>query len=59
MMRMTRSFQGIGTVPRVFIDAMYKSTVEVKDVVERWAALTLQRGFRILKSSPHIYDYNV
>jgi hypothetical protein len=35
---------------------MYKSAVEVKDAVKRWAILTLQREFRVVKSSPHIYD---
>jgi hypothetical protein len=35
---------------------MYKSAVEVKDAVKRWSTLTLQREFRIVKSSPHIYD---
>jgi hypothetical protein len=35
---------------------MYKSAVEVKDVVKRWSTLTLQREFRVVKSSPHIYD---
>jgi hypothetical protein len=35
---------------------MYKSAVEVKDAVKRWATLTLRREFRVVKSSPHIYD---
>jgi hypothetical protein len=35
---------------------MYKSAVEVKDAVKRWSTLTLQRKFRVVKSSPHIYD---
>jgi hypothetical protein len=35
---------------------MYKSVVEVKDAVKRWSTLTLQREFRVVKSSPHIYD---
>jgi hypothetical protein len=41
---------------KVSIGAMYKSVVEVKDAVKRWATLTLQREFRAVKSSPHIYD---
>jgi hypothetical protein len=40
----------------VSVGAMYKSVVEVKDVVKRWSTLTLQREFRVVKSSPHIYD---
>jgi hypothetical protein len=35
---------------------MYKSAVEVKNAVKRWSTLTLQREFRVVKSSPHIYD---
>jgi hypothetical protein len=41
---------------KVSIGATYKSAVEVKDAVKRWANLTLQREFRVVKSSPHIYD---
>jgi hypothetical protein len=41
---------------KVSVGTMYKSAVEVKDVVKRWATLTLQREFRVVKSSPHIYD---
>jgi hypothetical protein len=40
----------------VSVGAMYKSAVEVKDAVQRWSTLTLQREFRVVKSSPHIYD---
>jgi hypothetical protein len=39
----------------VSVGAMYKSAVEVKDAVKRWSTLTLQREFRVVKSSPHIY----
>jgi hypothetical protein len=39
----------------VYVGAMYKSAVEVKDAVKRWSTLTLQREFRVVKSSPHIY----
>jgi hypothetical protein len=38
---------------------MYKSAVEVKDAVKRWSTLTLQREFRVVKSSPYIYIYDV
>jgi hypothetical protein len=41
---------------KVSIGAMYKSAVEVKDEVKRWATLTLQREFRVVKTSSHIYD---
>jgi hypothetical protein len=41
---------------KVSVGAMYKSAVEVKDAVKRWATLTLQREFGEVKSSPHIYD---
>jgi plastocyanin len=41
---------------KVSVGAMYKSTVEVKDAVKRWATLTVQSEFRVVKSSPHIYD---
>jgi hypothetical protein len=40
----------------VSVGAMYKSAVEVKDAMKRWSTLTLQREFRVVKSSPHIYD---
>jgi hypothetical protein len=40
----------------VSVGTMYKSAVEVKDAVKRWYTLTLQREFRVVKSSPHIYD---
>jgi hypothetical protein len=40
----------------VSVGAMYKSEVEVKDAVKRWSTLILQREFRVVKSSPHIYD---
>jgi hypothetical protein len=41
---------------KVSIGVMYKSAVEVMDAVKRWASLTLQREFRVVKSSPHIYE---
>jgi hypothetical protein len=40
----------------ISVGALYKSAVEVKDAVKRWSTLTLQREFRVVKSSPHIYD---
>jgi hypothetical protein len=36
--------------------ALEVSALEVKDAVKRWSTLTLQREFRVVKSSPHIYD---
>jgi hypothetical protein len=40
----------------VSVGAMYKSAIEVKDAVKRRSTLTLHREFRVVKSSPHIYD---
>jgi hypothetical protein len=40
----------------VSVGAMYKSAVEVKDAMKRWSTLTLQREFKVVKSSLHIYD---
>jgi hypothetical protein len=41
----------------VSVGAMYKSTVEVKDAMKRWSTLTLQREFRVVKSSPHTHTH--
>jgi hypothetical protein len=41
---------------KVSVGAMYNSAVAVKDAVKRWATLPLQREYRVVKSSPHIYD---
>jgi hypothetical protein len=41
---------------KVSVGAMYKSAVEMKDVVNKGATLNLQRELRVVKSSPHIYD---
>jgi hypothetical protein len=38
----------------VSVGVMYKSAVEVKDAVKSWSTLTLQREFRVVKSSSHI-----
>jgi hypothetical protein len=35
---------------------MYPSTSHLKDVVKQWSTLTLYREFRVVKSSPRIYD---
>jgi hypothetical protein len=35
---------------------MYSNVVNLKDAVKMWATLTLQREFKVVKSSPHIYD---
>jgi hypothetical protein len=40
----------------VTVGAMYPGTAHVKDIVKQWSTLTLQRIFRIVKSSPRIYD---
>jgi hypothetical protein len=40
----------------VSVGAMYSNVVDLKDAVKRWATLTLQREFKVVKSSPHIYD---
>ena len=40
----------------VSVGAMYSNAGDLKDAVKGWATLTLQREFRVAKSSPHIYD---
>ena len=35
---------------------MYPTTAYMKDAVKRWSTLTLHREFRVLKSSPVIYE---
>ena len=35
---------------------MYPTTEHVKDAVKRWSTLNLHREFRVLKSSPSIYE---
>jgi hypothetical protein len=36
--------------------ALYANSGELKDAVKRWSTLTLNREFRVLKSSPIVYD---
>jgi hypothetical protein len=44
------------TKNEVCVGAMYPSTAHLKDAVKQWSTLTLQREFRVVKSSPRIYD---
>jgi hypothetical protein len=44
------------TENEVIVGAMYPSTTHVNDAVKQWSTLTLHRGFRVVKSSPRIYD---
>jgi hypothetical protein len=37
-------------------DAIYPNTTHLKDAVKQWSTLTLHREFRVVKSSPRIYD---
>jgi mRNA-degrading endonuclease YafQ of YafQ-DinJ toxin-antitoxin module len=36
--------------------ALYANSGELKDAGKRWSTLTLNREFRVLKSSPAVYD---
>jgi hypothetical protein len=36
--------------------ALYANSRELKDAVKRWSTLTLNREFKVLKSSPPMYD---
>jgi hypothetical protein len=40
----------------VCVGAMFPSTAHLKDAVKQWSTLTLHREFRVVKSSPRIYD---
>jgi hypothetical protein len=40
----------------VLVSAMHSNAVNLKDAVKRWATLTLQREYKVVKSSPYIYD---
>lgn len=44
------------SVNEVTVGAMYRSGDEVKEAVQRWSTLCLQREFRVNKSSPSVYD---
>jgi hypothetical protein len=39
----------------VSVGTMYSNPVDLKDVVKRWATLSLQTEFNVVNSSPHIY----
>ena len=41
---------------KVCVGVMYPTTAYLKDAVKRWSTLTLHREFRVLKSSPGIYE---
>lgn len=36
--------------------ALYANARDLKDAIKRWATLTLQMQFRLVKSSPSVYD---
>jgi hypothetical protein len=40
----------------LFEGALYANLGELKDAVKRWSTLTLNREFRVLKSSLVVYD---
>jgi hypothetical protein len=44
------------TENEVCVGTMYPSTANLKDAVKQWSTLTLHREFRVVKSSPRIYD---
>jgi len=38
------------------VGAIYHSKKEMKEAVQRWAAKCLQKEYRVVKSSPRVYD---
>ncbi|WVZ50386.1 hypothetical protein U9M48_001643 [Paspalum notatum var. saurae] len=40
----------------VSVGAIYHSKIELKEAVQRWAAKSLKKEFRVVKSSPQVYD---
>ncbi|WVZ95502.1 hypothetical protein U9M48_041257 [Paspalum notatum var. saurae] len=40
----------------VYVGAIYHSKIELKEAVQRWAAKSLKKEFRVVKSSPQVYD---
>jgi hypothetical protein len=44
------------TENEVCVGAMFPSTAHLKDAVKQWSTLTLHREFKVVKSSPKIYD---
>ncbi|WVZ56104.1 hypothetical protein U9M48_006683, partial [Paspalum notatum var. saurae] len=41
---------------RIYVGAIYHSKIEPKEAVQRWAAKNLKKEFRVVKSSPQVYD---
>jgi hypothetical protein len=44
------------TENEVCVGAMFPSNAHLKDAVKQWSTLNLHREFRVLKSSPRVYD---
>jgi hypothetical protein len=44
------------TENEVCVGAMFPNTAHLKDAVKQWFTLTLHREFRVVKSSPRMYD---
>jgi hypothetical protein len=44
------------TKNEVIVGTMYPSTAHVKDAIEQWSIFPLHMEFRVVKSSPSIYD---
>ncbi|WVZ88790.1 hypothetical protein U9M48_035264 [Paspalum notatum var. saurae] len=40
----------------VSVGAIYHSKIELKEAVQRWSAKCLKKEFRVVKSSPQVYD---
>ena len=40
----------------VCLGALYRSGDDVKEAIKRWSTLSLQRQFRVLKRSLHVYE---
>ncbi|WVZ51396.1 hypothetical protein U9M48_002547, partial [Paspalum notatum var. saurae] len=41
---------------QVSVGAIYHSKIELKEAVKRWSAKCLRKEFRVVKSSPQVYD---
>jgi hypothetical protein len=44
------------TENEVTVGTMYPNTALMKDAIKQWSTLTLHREFRVVKSSPRIFD---
>jgi hypothetical protein len=44
------------TENEISVGAVYPITAHLKDAVKQWSTLTLHKEFRVVKSSPRIYD---